>query len=237
MADTTTDTGRAGQRRRTREAILAAAASLLSNGHTPSVGEVADAAEVSRRTVYMYFPTLEQLLIDATLGTVSRETVDAAIDAADDEDADGDDVQARVERMARAVQRLSAATEQQGRTLMRLTAMTTADPDARLHPPRGYRRVQWIERALAPLRPRLDAEHFERLVTSLSMVLGWEALIVQRDIRGLSLAEAEDASAWAARALVAAAVAEIGETKPARAAARRRSAKQGRTGASKKRNS
>jgi AcrR family transcriptional regulator len=233
MPETTTDTGRTGQRRRTRDAILAAAASLLAAGHTPSVGEVADAAEVSRRTVYMYFPTLEQLLIDATLGTVSRETVDAAIDAADDDD----DVQARVERMARAVQRLSAATEQQGRTLMRLTAITTENPDARVHPPRGYRRVQWIERALAPLRPRLDAPHFERLVTSLSMVLGWEALIVQRDIRGLSLAEAEDASAWASRALVAAAIAEIGESKPARAPVRRRPAKKARTDVVKKRSS
>jgi hypothetical protein len=44
-------------------------------------------------------------------------------------------------------------------------------------------------------------------------VIGWESLIVARDIRGLSVREAEEVSAWAARALVAASVA--GARKPA----------------------
>lgn len=200
LAKTTHEPGRAGQRRRTRNAILAAAAELLASGKSPSVGAVADAAEVSRRTVYMYFPTLEQLLIDATLETVARQTIDAALDTTDNTGT----VDARVDTMARAVQRLSAATEQQGRALMRLTADAGDGDQSRAHPPRGYRRVQWIERALAPLRPQLDAPRFERLVSGLAMVLGWEALIVQRDIRGLSVAQAEEVSAWAARALVTA---------------------------------
>jgi hypothetical protein len=88
---------------------------------------------------------------------------------------------------------------------------------------------------LAPLRPRLDRKRFERLVSALVMVLGWEALIVERDIRGLNLDEAEDASAWAARALVAAAIAEIDVAKPARAAVERGSTKKRPAGASKKR--
>src|SRR4051812_1372632 len=101
MADTDNEPGRAAQRRRTRKAIVAAAAELLAQGRTPSVAEVAAAAEVSRRTVYMYFPTLERLLVDASLLSVTRETVDAALDAVDA----SDDVEARVEAMVRAVQR------------------------------------------------------------------------------------------------------------------------------------
>src|SRR5512142_2969618 len=54
-------------KRRTRKAIVDATAALLARGITPSMGEVADAAEVSRRTVYLYFSTLEQLLVDASL--------------------------------------------------------------------------------------------------------------------------------------------------------------------------
>src|SRR6476469_3396927 len=69
--------GRAAQRRRTRRAIVDAAAKLLSAGKSPT------AADVSRRTVYMYFPTLEQLLVDAALGSMSRDTVDVALDALD----------------------------------------------------------------------------------------------------------------------------------------------------------
>jgi hypothetical protein len=37
------------------------------------------------------------------------------------------------------------------------------------------------------------------------MVVGWEALIVQRDVCGLSPKDGEKVSAWAARALVRAA--------------------------------
>jgi AcrR family transcriptional regulator len=196
-----------GKRGRTRKAILAATVALLAEGKSPTVADVAEAAEVSRRTVYLYFPTLEQLLIDATLQAVASTTVDDALAAASPDD----DVEARVERMARAVQRLSAATEQEGRTLMRLTADPGADGAARSQPPRGFRRVEWIERALEPLRSTVDAERYERLVSSLAMVLGWEALIVQRDIRALSVSDAEDVSAWAARALVRATLLELAD--------------------------
>src|SRR5258708_12562487 len=67
--------GRQRQKRRTRAAILRAAAALLTDGHTPSVPEVADAADVSRRTVYQYFPSLDQLLTEAALEAVRDAVV------------------------------------------------------------------------------------------------------------------------------------------------------------------
>jgi AcrR family transcriptional regulator len=207
------ETGRIAQKRRTRKAIVAAAADLLAQGRTPSVTEVAEAADVSRRTVYMYFPTTEQLLIDAALLSMSRDTVDDALDAVDDEA----DVERRVDVMTRAVQADFGNTEQQGRTLLRLTVDADRGDRPADQPVRGYRRVEWIERALAPLRERLDSARFERLVSALAMVVGWESLIVARDIRALSLAEAEEVSAWAARALVRATLAES-ESAPKRRA-------------------
>ena len=110
-ARTTKPAGPSGKRRRTRSAIVAAAAELLARGATPSVAEVAEAAEVSRRTVYMYFPTLEQLLIDATLETIARKTAGSPDRSADRDGDSDDDVEVRVERMARWVQRMSADTE------------------------------------------------------------------------------------------------------------------------------
>jgi AcrR family transcriptional regulator len=197
------ETGRFRQRRRTRAAIVAAAADLIRAGRTPSVNDVAEAADVSRRTVYMYFPTLEQLLIDATLGSLSQAAVDEAIDAADTgADADAEE---RVAAMIRALGTMSTETLPLGRSLIRLTieAPGTGEPVPR----RGYRRVAWIERALEPLRPRLDHAEFERLVSALAMVVGWEALIVLQDLRGLSPDEQIETSLWAARALIRAAVA------------------------------
>jgi len=198
----TPEGGRAGQRRRTRAAIVQAAADLLQSGVTPSVGDVAEAADVSRRTVYLYFPNLDQLLLDATLGLLSQSAVDEAIDAADN---DGDATE-RVTAMIRALFAASNDTLPLGRSLLRLTVGDPANgKDA---PKRGYRRVAWIERALQPLRDQLDAAAFERLVSALSMVVGWEALIVLQDVRNLKRKDQLETTLWTARALVAAALAE-----------------------------
>ena len=105
--------------------------------------------------------------------------------------------------------------------MIRVTASPRGPDEQHAHPPRGYRRVQWIERALAPLRPQLDTARYERLVSALAMVIGWEALIVQRDVRALSVPEAEDLSAWAARALVRATIEEAQHVKRKRSTTKR----------------
>lgn len=204
MTPKAAEKGRVAQKRRTRKAIVDAATELLAQGKTPSMADVAVAADVSRRTVYMYFPTIDQLLIDAALGAVSRNTVGAALDSIED----SKDAEKRVEVMTRAIQRDFAATERQGRALLRLTVDTPSSSRAADQPLRGYRRIEWIERALEPLRGKVDRKRFERLVSALAMVIGWESLIVARDIRALSLDEAENVSAWAARSLVQATLRE-----------------------------
>jgi AcrR family transcriptional regulator len=198
------ETGRFRQRRRTRAAIVAAAMELLAAGHTPSVSDVAEAADVSRRTVYLYFPTLDQLLLDATLGMLSQAAVDEAIEAADT----GGDATERVTAMIRAFGSMSTETLPLGRSLIRLTVAPAANGTDAPSPRRGYRRVAWIERALEPLRPQLDAAAFERLVSALAMVVGWEALIVLQDLRGLDPDDQLNTSLWAARALIRATLAE-----------------------------
>jgi AcrR family transcriptional regulator len=199
-----TEIGRAAQRRRTRKAIVEATVQLLASGVTPTVVEIASAADVSRRTVYMYFPKLEHLLLDATLGALSQAEVDHVL-----EPPELVDVGDRVEAMARVVQGMSPEVERLGRSLIRLTIEPDTTESSEPTPRRGYRRIEWIETALTPLRDQLDTRQFDRLVAALAMVVGWEPLIVQRDICGLTPAQGEELSVWAARALVAAAVAEL----------------------------
>jgi AcrR family transcriptional regulator len=195
LSEVPAERGRERQRRRTRKAIVDAAVELLAGDGTPSVAEIAEAADVSRRTVYLYFPTVEHLLADAAL-EAARATVEPRFELHGDA---GD----RVEGLVRAVQQGFAETEDLGRTIIRLT-VGAADGREQTTPRRGYRRVEWIERALEPLRDELAPERFERLVSALTLVIGWEAMIVLEDTRGLDHRAAEELCVWAARALLGA---------------------------------
>jgi len=187
--------GRVAQRNRTRRAIVDAAQRLMTSGATPSMAEIAAAAEVSRRTMYMYFPTLEQLLIDATLGALSQNTIDPVI-----AESDSKDPVERVEQLSRAMNRHSGETMHLGRALIRLTV--EGDEPQSGGPRRGYRRVQWIEKALAPAREKLTAKEFERVVSALCVLVGWEPMIALKDTRGLDESEVDEVLAFAVRAVV-----------------------------------
>ncbi|HEY1807351.1 MAG TPA: TetR/AcrR family transcriptional regulator [Acidobacteriaceae bacterium] len=196
--------GRAAQRNRTRRAIIEAAMRLLEAGGTPSMAEIAQEAEVSRRTVYMYFPTLEQLLIDATLGVLSARKIDVAVA----ESATKDPVE-RVEELCRAMNQDSGETMHLGRALIRLT-VEGEDPAAG-GPRRGYRRVRWVEEALGGIRGQLRDEDYERLVSALCVLLGWEPMIALKDVRGLDPEAAGEVLAFAVRAVVEKALREAEE--------------------------
>jgi AcrR family transcriptional regulator len=189
--------GRVAQRRRTRKAIVEAATELLAEGAEPSVNDIALRADVSRRTVYLHFPTLDQLVLDATAGFIN-EDVDAALARVD-----SDDPHERVIVLVREMYRTMQRSLPLGRKLIKLTVdAPTPDSDT---PRRGYRRVRWLEWAVDPMRAGLTGQQFEDLVSSLSLVIGWEAFIVLLDVRGLNAAAARRVTLATALALVDAA--------------------------------
>jgi AcrR family transcriptional regulator len=203
MATARASTERVQQKGRTRGALLAAAVKLVTAGAQPTVAEVADAASVSRRTAYRYFPTQEQMLVEAALEGV-RGIMSQAIEGGDGKRPDIEDVEARLDRAVKALQQSAVANEQLLRTMIRLTvsapaASSAADPPVRK---RGYRRIEWIALALAPVKKKLGKRRYERLVSALAMCVGIEALIVLRDLRGLHESDAEEVSRWAAQTLL-----------------------------------
>lgn len=178
MSSERVETGRVAQRRRTRRAIVEAAGELLRSGAEPSVNEIAAAADVSRRTVYLYYPTLDQLVLDATIGTLNVD-VDAALAAQTSDDPH--------QRLRTLVNELFATMETSlplGRKLIKLTVDAPAPAEG--GPRRGHRRIGWIEWAVEPCRARLTRKDYEDLVSSLALVIGWEAFIVLLDVRGLT---------------------------------------------------
>jgi AcrR family transcriptional regulator len=193
--------GRVAQRRRTRRAIVEATSRLLAAGADPSINDIAVAADVSRRTIYTYFPTLDQLLLDATIGAMNV-SIEAAIDSSGEPDA-----RARIAALVAALSDAMAGSLPLGRKLIKLTVDA---PPSGPGPKRGYRRIGWIEAALEPVRPRLGPDRFEQLVSALAVVIGWEAFVVLFDVRGLSVDQAREIVTGAATTLVDAALAQAG---------------------------
>jgi AcrR family transcriptional regulator len=211
MHNETQASGRYKQKRRTRTAVLTAARELIRLGKTPSVADAADGADVSRRTAYRYFPTQEQLLTEALL-----EGVRPAIERVFEPAAVAHDAEARLDALVRAIYADLTTTEPLLRTMIRLTVERSHDEPggdaAEGKPPRrGYRRIEWVEMALSPVRGQLDEARFERLVSGIALCLGIEALLVLRDIRGLDLTAAQETSLWAVRSLLRASLAESNE--------------------------
>jgi hypothetical protein len=70
---------------------------------------------------------------------------------------------------------------------------------------RGNRRGL-LREALAPLKNELSTAEFDRVAQSLSLIFGIEAIVVLKDIWRLSDEQAQRVAAWAADALVRAAI-------------------------------
>jgi hypothetical protein len=97
-----------------------------------------------------------------------------------------------------------------GRKIIRLTVDAPRSEESTR---RGHRRMEWIERALEPLRAQVSDEHYERLASALAVVLGWEAFVVLEDVRALDPATEAATIRWMVRALVEATLADAGATK------------------------
>ena len=133
--------GRVDQKRRTRDALVAAARDLVARGLSPTVEEAAEAASISRTTAYRYFPNQTALLAAAHPETVVTSLLPA--DAPDD-------VATRLDLVVDGFLRMIVDTEAQQRTMLKLSL--TADPEQRSQLPlRQGRAIKWIEDALAPL--------------------------------------------------------------------------------------
>ena len=190
-----------GQKRRTRRALVEAAGRLLTEGANPSVAEVADAAEISRRTAYRYFPSAEQLVVEAAL-EATRPGWELSIDAG----GSGDPVTARVDRLVVALHTMTGENEGLLRQIIRHTV--TRDPIEPGVPPRPSRRLEYVEPAVAPLDGRIDDAALARLTHGLAAVIGIESTIVLRDICGLGPDEVLEIQRWSAQALITAATSQ-----------------------------
>ena len=164
----------------------------MNAGQSPTVTDVAEAAGISRATAYRYFPTQDMLLAEVALFSVGGPLM-----------AQGGTAGSVVDSVAFLVRRVAqwAYQNQQAlRTLLRLSL----DPANAVQRP-GHR-TEWIATVLAPARGEMDRDVYERLATSLTLLIGIDPIVVMQDIARVPEQKALDSLEWAARSMVQAAL-------------------------------
>ena len=195
--------GRMNQKRRTRAALMAAAAALVRRGQTPTVAQVAEAARISKTTAYRYFPSQDALLAEVLVDVAGAADLEAVYAAA----CTAADAPARLDAVVRADHALVVTHEAAFRTALRAWVMPRADDPATV-PRRAGNRLRYLATALAPLQDQLSAAQRERLVMALALCVGIESMVVLEDICGLPPEAAEAVKRWAAALLVRGALSE-----------------------------
>jgi AcrR family transcriptional regulator len=192
--------GRPNQKTRTRKDLLQAASRLMKHGRSPTLEEVAEEALVSRATAYRHFPSVEALLVEAS--------VDVAVPAAGElfRDEPSRDPVVRLQRVETALHDMILANEPALRTMLAHTIQRgiQADENGQL-PRRQNRRTPLIEAALEPARDQFKPGALKMLARALALIMGPEAVVVIKDVLELDDADARKTKRWAIRALVEAA--------------------------------
>jgi AcrR family transcriptional regulator len=169
--------GRANQKKRTRDAIVRAAADLMLTGREMTMPEIARVALVSEATAYRYFPDLASLLSEAMADQLPDPAA-ALAEATDSADP--------VERVAAATEYLMRHVLARQGAVRAMIAATVVRPGE--GPRRPGLRFGLIDHALAPLAPtlgRTDPEALARLKLGLAVVISAEALFALTDLHGL----------------------------------------------------
>lgn len=186
------DVGRTGQKRRTLDALVAAARSLVASGISPTVDDAALAAGVARSTAYRYFPGQRELLAAAHPETARTSLLPPS---------PPEGVAERLDAVIVEFTRMIIETESQQRTMLRLSLESTAGERHGL-PLRQGRAIAWIAEALAPLQGKMTDQEIHQLVLAIRSATGIESLVWLTDIGGLNREEVVASMRWTAKALL-----------------------------------
>ncbi|HMK12740.1 MAG TPA: TetR/AcrR family transcriptional regulator [Acidimicrobiales bacterium] len=206
----TKSSGRVNQKARTRAALLAAAVQLVREGRPPSVPDAAERALVSVATAYRYFPTADDLWIEASFETMDFTEMNAGIERA--LESAGDDPAARLDAVVKGIGWDMLDNPLPYRTMVKLASdrwfaqqQSSASESA---PIREGRRHHWNERVLEPVRGTLTDAERRRLIAALDVAWGTEAAISLVDVAGLDVDDAKRVMLQTAQWVLAAGLAD-----------------------------
>jgi AcrR family transcriptional regulator len=191
-------TGRANQKERTRQALLAATKELLAEGEAVTIAKAGARALVSEATAYRYYSDVRSLMRDALAPNwpgFDRLLLELrAMPAIED----------RAQRAAEAMARQVLATERDVRALIALSyAPTGGNGEGPDRVARPAFRIPLVEAVLAPLEGEIGPEALRRLRLAVSAVIGAEPVLSLRDHSDGDGEEIVQALGWTARQIVA----------------------------------
>jgi AcrR family transcriptional regulator len=191
---------RENQKQRTRKDLLQAASRLMKQGRKPSLEEVAAEATVSRATAYRHFPSIDALLLEASLD-VATPDADTLFPQRS-----SNDPLARLLRVDAALHDMILSNEAPLRMMLAHSLERVAKGESEDEVPRRQnRRTPLIEAALGPARDEFRPATLDTLIQALALVIGTEAMVVCKDVLQLDDARTRKVKRWAIRALVDAA--------------------------------
>ncbi|WP_422561610.1 TetR/AcrR family transcriptional regulator [Parvibaculum sedimenti] len=178
----------------------------MQQGKRPTVEEAADAVGISKRTAYRYFTSQDHMLADAALESL-RPVFARVLETSRELSAPSD----RLEALIKALNRLAPTYENELRVIVR-SALDRAPDDAKhVGRPRGQRRIDWVAEVLAPLKPELPEDLYDRLAAALAAMIGFDIWVWLRDVGELPPQRVDDVMVWMGRTLVDATLREADE--------------------------
>ena len=175
-------TGRINQKLETRHKILESAKQLVRKGIDFNLEDVANNAEISRATIYRYYPNLEILSYEVGID-IGTKTPEDIIENLKD---------SSLNDMLMGIQNYynEHAVNNENAFRKYLSAVLTSASEKK----RGARRNRTLQLALmkSDIRPKEKKD----LVHLLAILMGIEPLIVAKDVSGLDNKEFKELMSW-----------------------------------------
>lgn len=182
------ESGRIGQKRKTRELLLATAKKMLVKGENISVEQVALVAGISKATAYRYFSNKDILLKEASLqrGLMDKDDLFGDIDVCN--------LNARIEKLIDYHFEVLTTNEDVFR--LYLGAIMQNSVRDKKNYLRGGKRILLIAEALLPLKKEISKETFDKMVNAISLLMGIESISILKDICGLENGSIQEMWKW-----------------------------------------
>jgi len=182
------ESGRIGQKRKTRELLLATAKKMLVKGENISVEQVALVAGISKATANSYFSNKGILLKEASLqrGLMDKDDLFGDIDVCN--------LNARIEKLIDYHFEVLTTNEDVFR--LYLGAIMQNSVRDKKNYSRGGKRILLIAEALLPLKKEISKETFDKMVNAISLLMGIESISILKDICGLENGSIQEMWKW-----------------------------------------